>query len=183
MTFAWVECKGCVLCRSFSVTVLGRVCGRRRRRPRRGSLRAGRGDGVLSRRWRLVPHIRHRRDPTHTLIAPRWTPSTRDQTRQRDTWDAGETPRRASPSGGRRAKEAAGPLGTGRYASGTPPLVEGAHADGIDFALISAALDSLLCSRAAPRTQDLGEATSSAVALATSLRARARARGSPLFST
>ena len=31
-------CKGCVLCRSLSVTVLGRVCGRRRRRPRRGSL-------------------------------------------------------------------------------------------------------------------------------------------------
>ena len=38
VTLRVVECKGCVLCRSLSVTVLGRVCGRRRRRPRRGSL-------------------------------------------------------------------------------------------------------------------------------------------------
>ncbi len=71
MTLRVVECKGCLLCRSLSVTVLG-----------------------------------------------------------------GDTARRRVPSGGRRAKEAAGPLRTGRYASGTPSA---RLADGTDFALISAA--------------------------------------------
>jgi hypothetical protein len=73
VTFAWVECKGCVLCRSFSVTVLGRVGGARIPWPvlpeagivaaRKLGL-ASRGDGVDP--WSL----RHRH-----AIAARLSPS------------------------------------------------------------------------------------------------------------
>ena len=94
----------------------------------------------------------------------------------------GETPR-VVPRG-RRAKEAVGPLRTGSYASGTPSArVEGTLADGTLLVLASASRSgSQSCSalRAAPRTLDLGEATSSAVALATSLRARRRAGQPPV---
>ena len=68
---------------------------------------------------------------------------------------------RAVPSGGRRAKEAAGPLGTGRYASGTPSArVEGALADGID---LLSALQRLVVLFAPPWTP--GERTPGAVGL------------------